>query len=211
MMNRILKLILCMAVLFTAMPSYLHAEVGPTDISGLSYAVYAPSVKANAGEEIVLSVRLKNVNPIATWQADLMLPEGVSIALDEFEDPKVVLSTTRTSMSRHSVTTKAQSNGATRILCSSASNKTFTGTDGETVQITLKIADDMPGGKYAIAFNDEVMAEANETGHKVAQVITVLEIEEDLDALKCDVNGDGKVTIEDVTYIVNYILKKQQK
>lgn len=210
-MNRILKLILCMAVLFTAMPSYLHAEVEPTDISGLSYAVYAPSVKANAGEEIVLSVRLKNVNPIATWQADLMLPEGVSIALDEFEDPKVVLSTTRTSMSRHSVTTKALSNGATRILCSSASNKTFTGTDGETVQITLKLAEDMPAGKYAITFAEEVMAEANEAGHKVAQVVTVLEIEEDLDALKCDVNGDGKVTIEDVTYIVNYILRKQQK
>lgn len=200
-----------MAVMMAAMPFQLFADVTPTDISTLDYAVYAQSVNAKAGEEVTLSVRMKNVNAIATWQVDLVLPERVSIATDEYDDPKVVVSTARTSATRHSVTTKNLASGAIRILCSSASNKTFTGTDGETVIITLKIAEGMEAGNYAITFKDEVMAETNEAGHKVAQVISPLKIEDDQDAKKCDLNGDGKVTIEDVTYIVNYILKKQQK
>lgn len=197
-----------MVVLMATMPSMAHAEVVPTDVTSLDYAVYAQSVTAMAGEEIKLSVKMKNAKAIATWQADLMLPEGVSIATDEYGDPKVVVSTARTSTTRHSITTKNLANGAIRILCGSASNKTFTGTDGEVAIITLKISNDIAAGDHAILFKDEVMAEPNEVGHKVPLVVGVLKIEEDLDATKCDVNGDGEVTIADVTYIVNYILKK---
>lgn len=200
-----------MAVLMAAIPSKLYADVVPTNVSTLQYVVYAPAITVKAGEEVTLSLRMKNANPIATWQADLTLPEGVSIATDEYDDPKVVISTARTSLSRHSVSTRNLASGAVRILCGSASNKTFTGTDGEVVVITLKISDDIKPGDYAITLTDEVMAEANESGHKVAQVVSLLKVEDDLEAKKCDVNGDGKVTIADVTYIVNYLLKNQQK
>lgn len=210
-MNMTVKNIICMAIMMVAMPFQLFADVKPTDISTLDYAVYAQTVTAKAGEEVTLSVRMKNANAIATWQADLVLPEGTSIATDEYDDPKVVISTARTSASRHTVTTKTLADGSIRILCSSASNKTFTGTDGETVIITLKVSDNMEAGDYAITFNNEVMAEANETGHKVSQVTSILTIEDDSDAKRCDVNGDGKVNMEDVTYVINHILKKQQK
>lgn len=49
------------------------------------------------------------------------------------------------------------------------------------------------------------------SGISVTCSITVDPAPEDQDAIKCDINGDGQVTIADVTYIVNYILRKQQK
>jgi len=195
---------MCVVVLLIATPYHLFAEVNKTDVSALPYAIYAVDATAKPADQIVLSVRMKNVNAIATWQAVLVLPEGVTVATDSFGDPMVSLSTERTSSQRHQVSTRVLASGAIRILCGSQSNKTFTGTDGEVVTITLDVASSVPAGAYPITLKEQYLVEANETGHEQSQVVSLLTVAPE-DPSRYDHNGDGKVTIEDVTLIVNYI------
>ena len=93
-------------------------EVTATDVSAMSYAVYAQPAIARKGSQATLSVCMKNTQPITLWQADLMLPAGFTIATDSYGDPMVSISGGRTSTSRHSISTSTLSDGSIRILCS---------------------------------------------------------------------------------------------
>lgn len=208
-MNKILSyIIICVVAILTATPICLRAEVTKTDLSALDYAIYAVDAQAEQGQQLTLSVCLKNQKPIATWNADLVLPEGVTIANDDFGDPKVSLSTVRTSSQRHQVSTVVMPSGTIRILCGSQTNKTFSGTDGEVVTITLDVASTVASGVYPIILKSETIAEPTEVGHEVPLVISLLTIGGE-DPSRYDHNGDGKVDIADVTLIVDYIKKHQ--
>lgn len=179
-------------------------ESNTTDISALDYAIYAPATEVTGKKQFSLPICLKNQNSIATWQADLVLPEGFSVATDSNGNPKVTVSGSRTTASRHSVVAETLPSGAMHLLYSSSNNSEITGTDGEVATITINIAYDLEEDDYAITFKDIVMTEANETGHEQSQVVSLLTVAPE-DPSRYDHNGDGKVTIEDVTLIINYI------
>lgn len=201
--NAICKTMLLAVMLLWSM---LVVAQTATDVSTLDYAVYASNVSAKAGEQVTLSVSLKNVNAITLLQTELMLPDGVEIALDDFEYPQVYLyegTGKRTTSSRHSLAMNP-ANGM--ILCNSTTNKTFTGTDGVVFTITLNTTSDIQPGDYAVTFKNELMVETDGTGHRVPEVVSLLTIESD--GLKGDVNNDGTVNVSDVTALVNVILGK---
>lgn len=175
-----------------------------TDISSLTYAVYPTQVTGVSGNTLALPINLKNANLIATWQADLVLPEGFTIATDEYGDPLIVVSGSRTTAARHSIATSTVSGGATRILYNSSSNKTISGTDGEVATVTLNIDEDVEPGDYPIIFKNIVMSEANETGHVVERVVSKITIQSYTPG---DVNNDGDINAQDLVAVVNYILE----
>lgn len=208
-MNKILShIIICVVAILTATPISLHAEVTKTDVSALDYAIYAIDAEAEPGQQVTLSICLKNQKPIATWNADLVLPEGVTIAKDNFGDPLVSLSTIRTSTQRHQVSTTTLPSGTVRILCGSQTNKTFSGIDGEVVTITLDVAATVTPGICPITLKTETIAEPTGVGYNVPLVISLLTIGGE-DPSRFDHNGDGKVDIADVTMIVDYIKTHQ--
>ena len=85
--------------------------------------------------EAMLPILLNNVTDICGFQFDLYLPDGYSVATDDFDDLLIDLS--RTTTRRHSLSLRKLENGALRILCSSTTNALFSGNSGVVLNIGL--------------------------------------------------------------------------
>jgi len=109
--------------------------------------------------EAVLPVLLANEDKIAGFQCDIELPEGVTIAQDEYDDYLIEMS--RTTVKRHSVSARQLSDGMVRIVCSSMKNQTFSGNSGSVLQITLKVKEYMASGSYTIKLKNIVLTGPN--------------------------------------------------
>lgn len=181
----------------------LTAMAGVTDISTLSNAIYAEPVTTGAGTQITLSVKMKNAVPTTGFQVDLVLPQGVTVPTDEDGYYDIYLSTERTTSRKTDYFSSAlQSDGSIRIMANSTRSNTIEGTDGEVCTIQLQIAPDLANGSYPISFKNIVLTDANSQTTKVALIETALNIGRD----PYDLNGDGKVDVQDVTFLVNHIL-----
>lgn len=167
------------------------------------YSLYIPYVDACVGTTISLPICLKNSNAITLWQGDLYLPEGISFAIDNFGDPLLSLSGDRTTASRHTLAANVQPDGALRILCSSNTNKVFTGNDGEVATIVVQLSNNMSDGDYPIIFKNVKFVEPSTIKHEVSEIISLINVRS---YTLGDVNGDGEIDGADLVGIVNFIL-----
>ena len=115
-----------------------------------------------AGQEFILNVDLNNPDDaICGVQADIYLPEGLEFVRDEYDDP--VFEGGRAT--KITTTGSIQTNGALRILCYSAKNYTYTGTEGAVVTIAVKAAETFTAGNITLnkivlsSYNDKKMAQ----------------------------------------------------
>ena len=116
-----------------------------------------------AGQEFTLNVDLNNPDDaICGVQADIYLPEGLEFVLDEYDEPTVEGGRS----SKITTECALQGNGALRILCYSAKNYTYTGTEGAVATIAVKAADTFTTGD--IAMKKIVLSSYN--NKKVAQI-----------------------------------------
>ncbi len=106
---------------------------------------YIPDFKIAVGETKTLSMVLDNETQFTAFQADLYLPEGLSVVAGSFR-------MTARGASGHTVSAKSFDDGRTRIICLSLGNDVFSGNSGalltfditagkevaETVKIALK-------------------------------------------------------------------------
>lgn len=167
------------------------------------------NMSGEVGGQVVLTVGMNNTASITGFQFDLYLPEGVTIAKDSYGDEKIELLTTRTSLSRHSISWNVQEDGAMRVACTSMNNRVFTGTTGDVATITLNIADNVERGDYDIIIKKIELTTPTLVQYKTAQLQTTLSVS----GWACshvhgDVNGDRQVTIEDLTELVDILMKK---
>lgn len=201
-MKKIITNIVLSIAVFFSYAFEVSAQVNETDISALDYAIYTSPASAKKGGQVTISVNLKNINSIATWQADLILPNGVTIAKDDAGDEQILLSTARTSTSRHSIGWNTQSDGSIRLLCGSNTNKTFTGTDGEVATIVLDVNQSLNEGSYPIIFKNILMVEPSQTSHSLDQTISRLDITPFTYTIIATSQNEnyGTVTIESSSY-----------
>ena len=116
-----------------------------------------------AGQEFTLNVDLNNADDaICGVQADIYLPEGLEFVLDEYDEPTVEGGRS----SKITTECALQGNGALRILCYSAKNYTYSGTEGAVATIAVKAADTFTAGD--IVMKKIVLSSYN--NKKVAQI-----------------------------------------
>lgn len=172
--------------------------------------VYADAMTANAGDEVTLSVKMKNDSPISGYQYDLVLPEGMSVVTDEEDFPLVYLSTARTTPAKMNFFDQTLiSPSHLRVLCYSSKGYSFSGNDGEITQVTIKVDENMVSGTYDLRFEDiqlSYSSDSYDTAFKTFQV-TVVGKSPETPASRFDVNQDGKVTIADVNELIDYLLR----
>lgn len=196
----VLVCLLCLALL---------CKAETTDISSYDNVIYTENVSSKAGETITLSVKMKNAIAMTGYQFDIELPDGFSVSkTDDFYD--IALSTARTTTQKTNYFDSAlQSDGTVRVMASSTKNYTFSGNDGEIATVQIAITGSVAAGSYPIKLKNIVMSDANSKTYKVELVESTITITSDSSYLKGDMNDDGVLTIDDVTLLVNEILKKK--
>ena len=122
-----------------------------TDISTLNNVIYVEPFAASQGEQVVMSIKMKNTVAIRGFQFDLYLPDGVTTA--KTAKGKIIASLTADRLpedDEHTLTLSEQGDGAIRFLCGSLYDETFTGTDGEIATLTINIDGEIANGDYPI-------------------------------------------------------------
>ena len=199
----------CMADMEAAIQAFQSKKVTAgedTDIATLDNVVYINKVEAAAGQQLTLSIKMKNTAEIQGFGFDLYLPDGVTIATDEDGFDLVTLSTERTTDKKTNYfDCNIMPEGFLRVLASSTKGYTISGTDGEIVQLVVNIDKDMEEGDYPIILKEIALSDNNSQGYETSYVKSTLTISS---YNLGDVNGDTKINVIDFTAIANHILGK---
>lgn len=146
------------------------------------------------GETRTVSILLDNEAEYTAFQSDLYLPEGLTAANFALTDRK---------NANHTLTATVLPDGGIRLLSYSLNLKTYSGNSGALVTFDVAAEED---------FVEPVMINLRNT-----LFITEAGIEIPFEDETCtvtptpsfivgDVNGDGNVTISDVTTLIDYLL-----
>ncbi len=183
-------------------PGYLTLKV--TDVSQIDNVIYVEEMEKRNGQQVTLSLMMKNTANIRGFQFDLYLPEGATVVKSDKGRIQGALSAGRLpEEDEHNLTFSEQQDGAIRFLCSSQYNETFTGTEGEIATLQIRLADDMADGDYAIVLKDVKLTETDiNKFYETEKVVSKLTI---ISYIMGDISGDGKVDVSDYTGVANYI------
>lgn len=153
------------------------AQAKPRYAADGEATIYADAVTMAAGESVDLSVKMKNSVPMTGFQFDVVMPEGLSIAMDEDGYYLIDLSTERTTTRNTNTFDSAlQADGSVRVLAGSTKSKTFEGTDGEVCTITVKAAEGIAEGTYTVVLKNIIMSDATGKTYKVDRSETAVTI-----------------------------------
>ena len=138
-----------------------------TDPTAFDNVIYMKDATAKAGEEIEIPVYMKNSVPMTGFQFDVVMPEGLSIAMDD-EYYLIDLSTERTTARKtNTFDSAAQKDGSVRVLAGSTKSETFSGTDGEVAIITANVAEGLADGEYKVVLKNIIMSDKTGQTYKV--------------------------------------------
>ena len=157
------------------------------------------------GETKTISVELYNPdNSYIMLEFNLSLPEGISI--DRETDGELMVTPNSNRLTRtHVLDIEEKGGGEYKVLIYSTRNSALAGQAGEIFSVTLTASSSIPTGTYQGRFHNLVFA--NTDRQEVNPLDSTFEIEVGT-SLNGDVNGDGQITIADVTALVNIILGK---
>lgn len=175
-----------------------------TDASENDNIIYTDNAKVFAGDEMTLSVKMKNTVPIRGFQFNLYLPSGITVAKNSKDRFMVSLNEERLAEDdEHTISASEQDDGSILVLCGSQYDETFTGNDGEIVSIKLQVAESMKSGNYDITLKHIKLTESDinkkyETDVFKSTINVLLYI-------LGDINGDQQVDVSDYIGIANRI------
>ena len=176
-----------------------------TNVSAADNVIYVEPFIAEAGTEGQITFAMRNTTDIRGFQFDLYLPEGVSVVKKSTGRIVGELCADRLPEDdEHDLSFSEQADGAIRILCSSLYEETFTGNDGPLMTLKVKYAADMAEGDYPIVMRNMKLTENDiSMFYQTEYLESILTIGASIPG---DVNGDERVTIADVTMVVDYLM-----
>lgn len=108
------------------------------------YRLYLEDFSIDAGETKDISLYLDNVRDITGIQADIVLPEGLTIAVDDEGYYCVTLNSSRKTRN-HTIDGNYQADGAFRIISYTSDSKAFKLNTGEIATITITASSEFKG------------------------------------------------------------------
>ena len=165
------------------------------------------SIELKAGQSKDVAINLNNSEKqYVAFQFDLVLPDGISIAKNDNGKLKVSLNANR--VDDHTLTVQDLGSGTYRLLCFSMTNAAFSGTSGALLNMTLQADEGVTVGAKAGEIKSQVFTEPGGNQVKWADVSFSITVQESGAPLKGDVNGDGEVTAQDASLILQYVAGK---
>lgn len=160
------------------------------------------AIDAVKGTTAVLPITMTDGGTIKGLQFDLLLPAGITVATDA---NGVLLASTDTRTSRHSVSGSKIADGHYRFTVSSLQNRVISGTQGTVVNITLRTSDAVMPADYEVVVTGSKLSDNGDVKVFTADAAAKISV---LTFRKGDVNGDGNVNVVDVTGTIGYILNR---
>lgn len=161
---------------------------------------YIEDFSINPGESKEVSILLDNGVEYSAFQADIYLPQGLSIVQ---EDGDYMIDLTDRKGRDHTISSKILADGGIRIMSYSTSLKVFSGNSGALVTMSIAADENFTGPANIYLSNvlfstpaGEEIAFAEETCNVTLPVIIK----------PGDVNGDDNISISDVTTLIDYLL-----
>lgn len=176
------------------MDSNEPGQIEVTDVSQMSNAIYIEPFAANIGDEAEIEVKVKNADAIISYGFELVLPEGMNIAVDGNGafDNSLTLSSRN---SEHMVMTNKLSENVYKVAVVSLSSKSLTDHDGLVLTVNAHVADDMGLGTYVVKVQNPLIVNKDFTKPAVQETVTSVNIEE-------STTGDTDVSaLDNVVYI----------
>lgn len=115
------------------------------------------------GEQAAISLGMSNITPITLIQADLVLPEGVTVATDSEGE---MLMYTAGRADGHVISANTLSDGTIRMLVWSGYNKAFKEGDDPVATIVLDVAPEIAEGVQTLKLANILLVEPTEAGYK---------------------------------------------
>ncbi len=171
-----------------------------TDIATISNVVYVDNMEVNTGNDVVLSVNLKNSTmDVSAFSFNLVLPEGFTVqkvargerVKTKDDDEEFIFAFQN-----------ADKSGKRYVQCYTMQDAVLSGKDGEVAKITISLPEGVKAGNYPIIIEHSEVAysSTNEIHETVKSTLTVKEY------IVGDANGDGVISITDVSTIGSYLL-----
>ncbi len=183
----------------------------------------------------VLPISLKNEDDILGFQFDVVLPKGMTLALDDEDDYSVSGENVRAK--NHSLSCNVLGDGTIRIVGTNLSNKKIASGDGILLNMGINVASWVENGDYAIqlkevkvtntarqtltcsnkSFMVTVGGKLGDVNHDEAVDVTdavliidhiLMKYPSNFDASLADVNGDSYIDVTDVVMVIDAILGK---
>ena len=168
-------------------------HVNSTPIPGALGYFTMPEIQVAPGETFVLPISFTCEDPVRALGIFTTVPEGFEVISVEPTD--------RVTGSFQYATPEGECNMA---IYSIHDERVIAGNDGVVVNITLKAAEDLSGDyTYTINRSDYGIVGLADSLFP-ENVSTTIHV--GTQAVEGDVNGDNKVNISDVTYLINYLL-----
>ncbi len=164
-------------------------------------------LESGRGKTVVLPIAMVNEQDITAFQFDIRLPKGVEFATELIDDEieySVQLDPARKT-STHAAQARMLHDGYLRVIANSSTSSKFKNSEGNIVNITLNISDEMAEGNYSILFKNIILVRPDGTEFDTDNMVSTLTIS---NSIPGDVNGDGRVSMGDVVSTINYILEK---
>lgn len=177
-----------------------------------NYTIYVSEMTTVQEGQFTLSVCMKNASPIGGYQFEMLLPAGFTIdhytAKNGKEKASAYLSEERTDSDCHTFAATLQNTSYTKlkVLCYSPTADVFSGNDGEVATIVINVDPKIALGEYVITYSNVVLSYESST-YETEKVTSKIQVVDN----RCDVNQDGVVNISDVTAVVDFIVKKQNR
>ena len=169
----------------------------PTTTPGYSFEMSCDDVFANT--TINLPVAMNNIGDITAFQCDIYLPENIAIGTNSNGRYNITLS--ERAAESHSIMTQAQADGAVRVMAYSTYNELFSGNSGTLFNIPLVIGD--IEGNFSVYIKNISLSDANANEIFVNDAVLEIEVTK---YRKGDANGDGRISVVDLTATAQYIL-----
>ena len=191
--------------------SYVQGTLTVT-AAPVNTTVLSPSdITGREDEEVELPITLDNAEfgeNVVGVSFTLQLPQGVSLALDEDDDPVWSFVNERVNQKQFNVTPAQYADGTWgfRVYTTSASG-VIKGTSGAFMTLTLKVAAGVEDGEYTIKLKDNKLSVKDATNNvssvTLADATSTLTIE---NYVLGDVNDDGEIDLSDAIMVTYYSL-----
>lgn len=176
-----------------------HASVSGYEPPSASDKFFIDDFSITAGSTKQVAIMLNNSMPLTALQADIYLPEGLTI---EQEDGECVFELTNRKGRDHTISSTTLSSGAVRILIASPTLKSFSGSSGALVKFNITASNSFSGPKQLFIKN-VIASDVDKNRYEFPDTSCVVTSQTSIPG---DVNGDGNVTAADVTALYDFML-----